>query len=252
MSSMAGKLAVVTGGNSGIGFAAAKAFADAGARVVIFGRDAKKLEQAGASLGASCVCVSGDVSRLADLDRLYAAIAKLGIGIDALFVNAGVVRVAPATEVTETVFDEIVATNLKGAYFTVQKALPQFNNGGAIVMNSSVTWHQGMQGLSVYSATKAAVIGLMTNFAGELAARGIRVNAVSPGAIRTPIVGRAGIPEQHVIGFQNMIAGASPLQRVGQPEEVGAVVRFLCSDEASYVTGVEIPVDGGNLLGVLK
>jgi len=251
MRTLNGKLAVVTGGNSGIGLAAAKALAEAGARVAIFGRDGKSLDAAASALGAGTIAVRGDVRNMADLDRLFAEVARTRSRIDALFVNAGMARFAPIEQASEALFDELVAVNVKGAYFTVQKAVPYLNDAASIVFNASMTWRQGLAGASIYSATKAALIGLSNTLAGELAARGIRVNAISPGAIPTPILGRLGMPREHAEGFQQMMAQNTPLKRVGQPEEVGRVVRFLCSDESSFVTGVEIPVDGGYLLGML-
>jgi NAD(P)-dependent dehydrogenase (short-subunit alcohol dehydrogenase family) len=251
MSTLEGKLAVVTGGNSGIGLAAAQALAQAGARVAIFGRDGQSLDAAASTLGKGTIAVRGDVARLADLDRLFAEVGRAGRKIDALFVNAGMARFAPLDQVSEALFDELFAVNVKGAYFTLQKALPHLNDGASIVLNASMTWRQGLAGASLYSATKAALIGLTNSLAGELAPRGIRVNAISPGAISTPIVGRLGMPREHAVGFQQMMAQNTPLKRVGQAEEVARVVRFLCSDASSYITGVEIPVDGGYLLGML-
>ena len=242
---------LVTGGNSGIGLATAQALAEAGARVAIIGRDGSTLDAAASRLGHGTIAVKGDVSKLADLDRLYVEIGRSGRKLDGIFVNAGIAQFPPIGEVTEAWFDQIMAINVKGAYFTVQKALPHVNDGGSIVFTSTIAWHQGMPGASVYAATKAALIGFTNTLAGELAPRKIRVNAVSPGAIRTPISGRMGIPEEHALGFMQMIAARSMADRVGDGADVAHVVRFLLSDEASYVNGVEIPVDGGYLLGKL-
>lgn len=251
MISMQGKFAVVTGGNSGIGFAAAQEIVKAGGRVAILGREAATLASAAERLGAGTLAVQGDVSRLADLDTLYARVSMAGQRIDALFVNAGIARFGPLDQISEALYDEVIDTNVKGAFFTVQKALPLLNDGASIVFNSTVTWHQGLAGASVYSMSKAALVGLAKSLAGELAPRGIRVNAVSPGVVHTPIVGRLGIPVEHAQGFQAMMVANTPLKRGAQAEEIGRVVRFLCSRESSYISGVEIPVDGGYLLGML-
>ncbi|MFN0317987.1 MAG: SDR family oxidoreductase [Burkholderiales bacterium] len=251
MGKLDGKFAVVTGGNSGIGLAAALALAQEGARIAILGRDARTLDAAASTIGKGTIAVQGDVANMADLDRLYAAAGAAGLKIDALFVNAGMARFAPMEQVSEAMFDELFAVNVKGAYFTVQKALPHLQDGAAIVFNSSVTWHQGLAGASIYSATKAALIGLTKSLAGELAPRKIRVNAISPGVVHTPIVGRLGMPLEHAQGFQKMMAENTPLKRGAEAGEVGRVVRFLCSDDSSYITGTEIPVDGGYLLGML-
>lgn len=251
MSTLEGKFFLITGGNSGIGLAAAQALAQAGASVAIFGREPATLDQAATSIGRGTLAVKGDVSSLADLDRLYAQIGRSGRRLDGLFVNAGIAGFPSIGDVTEAWFDQIVAVNVKGAYFTVQKALPHLNDGGSIVFTSTVAWHQGMPGASVYAATKAALVGMTKTLAGELAPRRIRVNAISPGPIRTPIAGRMGIPEEHALGFMQMLAAKTMAGRIGEGGDVGAAVRFLLSEEASYINGVELPVDGGYLLGKL-
>jgi len=251
MTKLDDKFFLVTGGNSGIGLATARALAEAGARVAIFGRDAKTLDAAATSIGRGTIAVKGDVSNLADLDRLYAEIGRSGRKLDGVFANAGIAQFPPIHEVTQDWFDQIMAINVRGAYFTVQKALPHMNDGGSIVFTSTIAWHQGMPGASVYAATKAALIGLTNTLAGELAPRKIRVNAVSPGAIRTPMSGRLGMPEEHALGFMQMLASKSMANRMGEGADVANVVRFLLSEEASYVTGIEIVVDGGYLLGKL-
>ncbi len=192
------KLTVVTGGNSGIGLAAAQAFAREGADVVVFGRNQETLDHAVASLNGHGHGVQGDVANLKDLDRLFAEVGKRGKGIDALFVNAGIAQAAPLGNVSEEFFDRQFDINVKGAFFTVQKALPRLNEGAAIVLNASIADQTGVAGLSVYSATKAAVRNLARGLSAELVERGIRVNVVSPGPIETPIFGKFDIPEEEL------------------------------------------------------
>jgi len=249
MAGVKDKFYLITGGNSGIGLAAAQSLIDAGAHVAIFGRNRATLDAALANLGDGNIAVAGDVSRLQDLDRLFSEIERTGRKLDGVFVNAGIANFTPIADVTETMFDDLMAVNLKGAYFTMQKALPTIKNGGAIVFTSTIGWHQGVPGYSFYGASKAALVGLANALAGELAPRGIRVNVVSPGAIGTPIVGRLGMPEEEAEGLFQLVGSRSMAGRVGTAAEVGQLVRFLLSDDASYINGAEIPVDGGYLLG---
>jgi NAD(P)-dependent dehydrogenase (short-subunit alcohol dehydrogenase family) len=240
-----GKVAVVTGGNSGIGLATAKRLQEEGARVAISGRSKKTLDEAVKTLGNGVVAVEADVARLTDLDRLYAEISqKLG-KIDVLFVNAGVAKFAPLAETSESVYDEQFDINIKGAYFTIQKALPFLNDGASIILNTSVADSQGNAGTSAYSATKAALRSLARTAAAELVGRGIRVNAVAPGPIVTPIFGRTGLTKEAFDEFAKAVVARVPMKRFGQPEEVAAAVAFLASQDASYITGIEINVDGG-------
>ncbi|HKN17647.1 MAG TPA: glucose 1-dehydrogenase [Candidatus Sulfotelmatobacter sp.] len=240
-----GKTVVVTGGNSGIGLATAKLFHDEGAKVAISGRDQKTLDEAVKTIGSGTLAVKADVSKLADIDRLYTQVTGKFGKIDAIFANAGIAKFAPASESSEQLFDEIFDINVKGLYFTLQKALPHLNNNAGIVLNSSVVNAKGSPTTSVYSASKAAVRSLARTFAGELVDRGIRVNVVSPGPIETPIFGRTGLPQAAVDEFANYIKTANPMKRFGTPEEVGHAVLFLASSEASYITGVDLGVDGG-------
>lgn len=240
-----GKSVVVTGGNSGIGLATAKLFHDEGANVTISGRDQKTLDEAVKTIGTGTLAVKADVSKLADIDKLYAQASSRFGKIDALFANAGIAKFAPASDSTEQLFDETFDINVKGLFFTLQKALPHLNNNAAIVLNSSVVNSKGTPSSSIYSASKAAVRSLARTFAAELAERGIRVNVVSPGPIETPIFGRTGLPQSAIDEFATFLKAANPMKRFGRPEEVGHAVLFLASSEASYITGVDLNVDGG-------
>ena len=245
MGRLEGKVAVVTGGNSGIGLATAKRFQQEGAKVVISGRSKKNLDEAVRTIGNGVLSIQADVSSLADLDRLYKEVSnKLG-KIDVLFVNAGVAKFAPLAETSESTYDEQFDINVKGAYFTIQKAIPLLNDGASIILNTSVADIKGNEGMSAYSATKAALRSLARTAAAELVARGIRVNAVAPGPIVTPIFEKTGLPKESVDEIAKQIIEKVPMKRFGQPEEVAATVAFLASEDASYITGVEINVDGG-------
>lgn len=245
MKRLEGKVAVVTGGNSGIGLAAAKRLQEEGARVAISGRSEKTLADAVKSVGNGILAVQSDVSKLADIDKLFAEVSqKLG-KIDVLFVNAGVAKFAPLADTPESVFDEQFGINIKGAYFTVQKALPFLNDGASIILNTSVVDEKGTAGASAYASTKAALRSLARTAAAELVGRGIRVNAVAPGPIKTPIFSKTGLPQETIDEFAKGIEQQVPMKRFGRPEEIAATVAFLASQDASYITGVEINVDGG-------
>jgi NAD(P)-dependent dehydrogenase (short-subunit alcohol dehydrogenase family) len=245
MKRLEGKVAVITGGNSGIGLATAKRFLEEGAKVAISGRNQKTLEEAVKSLGNGTVAIKTDTANLGDIERFLGEVDKKLGKIDVLFVNAGVAKFAPLTETPEALFDEQFDINIKGAYFTIQKALPYLNDGASIILNTSVAGQTGTPATSAYSATKAALRSLARTAAAELAERNIRVNAVAPGPIVTPIFGRTGLPQQAIDDFAKDLIGKVPLKRFGQPEEVAGVVAFLASKDASYITGVEINVDGG-------
>src|SRR5246127_2482653 len=245
MARLDGKVAVVTGGNSGIGLATAKRLQQEGARGAISGRSKKTLDEAVKAIGNGVLAVQADVAKLADLDKLYMEVSqKLG-KIDVLFVNAGIAKFAPLAETSEGTYDEQFEINTKGAYFTIQKAIPLLNDGASIILNTSVADIQGQIGTSAYSATKAALRSFARTAAAELAERGIRVNTVAPGPIVTPIFGRIGLPKEAIDELAKQIVAKVPLKRFGQPEEVAATVAFLASQDASYITGVEINVDGG-------
>ena len=240
-----GKVAVVTGGNSGIGLATAKRLQEEGARVAISGRSKRTLDEAVRTIGNGIVAVQADVAKLIEVDKLYAEVSeKLG-KIDVLFVNAGVAKFAPLAETSESLYDEQFDINIKGAYFTIQKALPLFNDGASIILNTSVADSTGNAGTSAYSATKAALRSLARTAAAELVGRGIRVNAVAPGPIVTPIFGKTGLTKEAADEFAKEVREKVPMKRFGEPEEVAGVVAFLASQDASYITGVEINVDGG-------
>jgi len=245
MKRLEGKVAVVTGGNSGIGLASAKRLQDEGSRVAIAGRSQKTLDEAAKLLGNGVLAIQADVSKLEDIDKIYAAVAKKFGKIDVLFVNAGIAQFAPFGQTTESLYDDVMDTNAKGAYFTIQKSIPHLNDGASIILNTSVAGIKGTENTSVYSSTKAALRSLARTAAAELAGRNIRVNAIAPGPIVTPIFGRTGLPQEAVDSFAKEIVGRVPLKRFGQPEEVAGAVAFLASSDASYITGVELNVDGG-------
>ncbi len=245
MKRLEGKVAVVTGGNSGIGLASAQRLHAEGARVLISGRNARTLDAAVSAVGAGTLAVQSDVSKAEDIDRLFSTVAaKLG-GIDVLFANAGVARFAPYTASPEALFDELFAINVKGVYLTLQKAIPHLNDGAAVILNTSVVAGKGPENMGVYAATKAAVRSFARTAATELQGRNIRVNAVAPGPIATPIFGRSGLTEQQIEGFKDGIVTRVPMRRIGRPEEIASAVAFLASEDASYITGIELNVDGG-------
>jgi NAD(P)-dependent dehydrogenase (short-subunit alcohol dehydrogenase family) len=240
-----GKLAVVTGGNSGIGLATAQRFVSEGAFVFITGRRQKELDAAVKEIGKNVTAVQGDVANLADLDRLFAQIKKEKGKIDIVFANAGVAKYAPLGKITEELYDSIFDTNVKGLLFTVQKALPLLRDGGSIILNASIVGSKGLASNSVYSATKAAVRSFARTWTTDLKDRRIRVNAVSPGPIDTP--GLRELLASSEVGKQRreMISTGVPLARLGTPHEIAKAVVFLASDDASYITGIELFVDGG-------
>jgi NAD(P)-dependent dehydrogenase (short-subunit alcohol dehydrogenase family) len=242
---LAGKVALVTGGSSGIGLATAKRFAAEGAKVVITGRRKEVVEAAAKAIGHGATAIQADAGKLADLDRLYADIKQQHGRIDILFANAGVGEFAPLDQVTEDHFDRIFDTNVKGVVFTVQKALPLIPDGGAIVLNASIVSIKGMPNFGVYSATKAAVRSFARTWTNELKGRQIRVNVVSPGPIDTPGVDGLAGNEESAKQLKAGLASQVPLGRMGDPDEIAKAVVFLASDDASYVAGVELFVDGG-------
>jgi NAD(P)-dependent dehydrogenase (short-subunit alcohol dehydrogenase family) len=240
-----GKVAMVTGGNSGIGLAAAKAFAREGAQVAVTGRDEGTLKNAEKEIGSGALAIRADAARIADLDAAMAKVRDQFKRIDALFVNAGIGKFVPIAEVTEAMFDEIVTINLKGAFFTVQKALPLMARGSAVVLNASINAHIGLPGTTVYGATKAAVVNMAKTMSADLAERGIRVNAVSPGPVETPIFGRAGISSEQSRQTKEWLQNQTLVKRMARPEEIAEAVLYLSSDVSSFVVGTELVIDGG-------
>ena len=245
MSKLEGKIALVTGGNSGIGLATAKQFVNEGAYVFITGRREPELAAAVREIGRNVTGVQGDVSNLGDLDRLFAQIKRDKGKLDIVFANAGIARYGNLGEITEEVYDSIFNINVKGLLFTVQKALPLMPDGASIILNASIVASKGFSSNSVYSATKAAVRSFARTWTTDLKDRRIRVNAVSPGPIDTPglnnLVASAGAGEQRLKALANNI----PLGRLGTPDEIAKAVVFLASDDSSYITGTELFVDGG-------
>jgi len=240
-----GKVALVTGGNSGIGRAVAERLVGEGARVVVVGRNRETVDATAAALGAAAHGIVADTSKLADLDRVIAATRDFGGGrLDVVFANAGFATFGPLAAMTEEAWDGMFDVNVKGVYFTVQKAVPLMRAGGAIVLNASVAAGKGNPVGSIYGASKAAVRSFGRTIAAELVERGIRVNVVSPGPIETPIFDRMMTPEQ-VAELKVAWAARNPMKRFGTTDEVAAAVLFLASDDASYVTGVDLLVDGG-------
>lgn len=245
MKRLAGKVAVVTGGNSGIGLATAQRFLEEGAKVAISGRNQETLDEAVKLLGKDTLVVKADIAEVSETGKFLGEVEKKLGKIDVLFINAGVAKFAPFEQTSETLFDEQFDINIRGAYFAIQKALPHLNDGASIILNTSVAGSTGTPGASAYSATKAALRSLARTTAAELVGRGIRVNAVAPGPIVTPIFERTGLPKEAIDEFAKEIVESVPMKRFGQPEEVAGVVAFLASKDASYITGVEINVDGG-------
>jgi NAD(P)-dependent dehydrogenase (short-subunit alcohol dehydrogenase family) len=245
MSKLEGKVAVITGGSSGIGLAAAKLFAAEGAKVFITGRRQNELDDAVKQIGKNAIGVQGDVSKLEDLDRLYARVQQENARIDVLFANAGGGEFVPLGSITEEHFDRIFDINVKGLLFSVQKALPLFQYGGSIILNASVAGSKGIEAFSVYSATKAAVRSFARVWTIDLKARGIRVNAISPGPIDTPILNGLAPTIEEVNQLKTNLSAGVPLGRMGQPDEIAKAALFLASDDSSFVTGIELFVDGG-------
>jgi NAD(P)-dependent dehydrogenase (short-subunit alcohol dehydrogenase family) len=245
MGKLEGKVAVITGGNSGMGLATARRFVAEGAYVFITGRRQAELDKAVKQIGRNVTGVRGDVSDLADLDRLYATVKEKKGAIDVLFANAGIGSFAPIGSITEEHFDAIFAINVRGLLFSVQEALPLFRDGGSIILNASIASIGGMEGASVYSASKAAVRSFARGWTNDLKGRKIRVNTLSPGPIDTPIFEKAGNSKEEAEAFKSYVVGKVPLGRMGTSEEIANVALFLASDDSSFVTGVELFVDGG-------
>jgi len=245
MAKLDGKTALITGGTSGIGLATAKQFVNEGAYVYITGRRAQELAAAVKEIDRNVTGVQGDMSNLADLDRLFAQVEREKGRLDVVFANAGIAQYAPLGKITEEHYDSIFDVNVKGLLFTVQKALPLMPDGGSIILNASIVASKGLPANSVYSATKAAVRSFARTWTTDLKDRHIRVNAVSPGPILTPglhdLMDSTGAGEQRL----KMLSSTVPLGRLGAPSEIAKAVVFLASDDSSYITGTELFVDGG-------
>ncbi len=241
----AGKVALITGGNSGMGLAVAQAMAKEGAEVLITGRDQATIDAAVAGIGVKAAGFRADLSRLDEIARLMALVKERAGRIDVLFANAGVAAFGPLASMTEEKWDSMMNTNLKGLYFTIQQAVPLMGKGGAIVLNASVASAKGNPAGAIYGASKAAVRSLGRSLGAELLGMGIRVNVVSPGPIETPIFSRSGMSADAAAGLKQAWAEKNPMKRFGTPDEVAAAVLFLASSDASYIAGTELQVDGG-------
>jgi len=238
-----GKVAVITGGSSGIGLATAKLFRDEGAKVIITGRNQEQLDSAANELGVTGI--RSDSSVLSDITNLYEQVKDKFGKIDILFLNAGIAPFAPLEHVNEEHFDSIMNTNVKGLYFGVQKALPFLNDNASIMLTSSIANQLGWPGTTVYAASKAAVRSFARTMSAELVGKGIRVNIISPGPIETPIFNKTGMSEEQIAGMKDQITQTHPMKRFGKPGEIATAALFLASEDSSYMLGAEITVDGG-------
>ena len=245
MSKLKGKVAVITGGSSGIGLATAKEFVANGAKVVLFARGKKGLDDAAKELGNNVLAVAGDVTKLADIDQLFMETKSKFGGVDILFINAALVKLAPIAGTTEEFFDEMMNVNIKGAYFTLQRSIQHLNKNASVIIATSWLNSIGFGNSSLISASKAALRSLVRVASSELVEKGIRVNAVSPGAIGTPMWGKIGLPEDVLKAAGEALTNQIPLKRWGKAEDIAKAVLFLASDDSSYVVGSELSVDGG-------
>jgi NAD(P)-dependent dehydrogenase (short-subunit alcohol dehydrogenase family) len=243
MSALQGKIAVITGGSSGIGLATAKRFVKEGAYVFITGRRQAELDKAVAEIGGKVTAVQGDVSNLDDLDRLYKEVATKKGKLDVLFANAGVVEPIPTAAVTPEHYDKTFGINARGVFFAVQKALPLMKEGGSIIVNGSGIWQKGIPIYPTYGATKAALRSFVRTWTADFAGKGIRTNMISPGPVETPILeGQFG---KNTDAMKERFKTMTPMGRIGKPEEIASAAVFLASDESSFITGIDLPVDGG-------
>lgn len=245
MGRLAGKRAVITGGTTGIGLATAQLFLQEGARVAITGQSPERLEEARRMLGPDAQVIKSDAGSISDTEAMMAEVGRAFGGIDVLFLNAGIAKFAPLGHVTEAFFDEHFDVNVKGVLFTVQKADPLLQPGASVIVTTSNSNRIGLAGTVVYAATKAATRSMVRVLANELAGRVIRVNAVCPGPIETPIFGKTGLPQEQLQSIAASMITKIPLGRTGQPDEIAKVALFLASDDSSFMTGAEIVADGG-------
>ena len=245
MNRFEGKTVLVTGGNSGIGLAAAQSFALEGARVIITGRDQSTLDAAKSMLGQDALALRNDAADPGAARNLAEVLTAKGVTLDAVFVNAGIAKLAPIDAIDEAFWDQVFDVNVKGPYFMIKALLPIMNRGCSIVLNGSVNAHIGMPNSSVYAASKAALISLARTLSGEFLPRGIRVNVVSPGPVQTPLYSRLGIPTDQLPAIAAGIQAQVPLKRFGTPAEIASAVTFLASVDAAYIVGTELMVDGG-------
>jgi NAD(P)-dependent dehydrogenase (short-subunit alcohol dehydrogenase family) len=248
MNNLTGKKALITGGNSGIGYATAKELKALGAEVIITGRRKDAVEKAASDLGV--IGLVADQSQITAIERLASEVGTIFGKIDILFINAGVVEQSSIADATEKSFDNIFGINFKGAYFTLSKFIPLLNDGGSVVFLSSNTAHMDGANSSIYSSSKAALNSVMRIAAVELAPRQIRVNSVSPGPIATEIMNKIGLSEEQLAGINQWLIGRIPLGKIGKSEDVAKMVTFFCGDAATYITGAEIVMDGGMSLKV--
>jgi len=242
---LSGKVALVTGGNSGIGLATAKLFSAEGAKVIITARSEETFKKAKAELGTQFTVIKADVSDPKQLSGLYAQIKETHGGLDVLFANAGIALFKPTAEIDEAFFDSQFNTNVRGLFFTVAKALPLLRKGSTVILNASVVASKGIAGASVYSATKAAVRSFARSWTAEIPVQDIRFNVLSPGPIETPIYGKMGMPADQVAGFSEHMKSQVPAKRFGSADEMAKVALFLASSDSSYLAGADIVADGG-------
>ena len=239
------KVAIITGGNSGIGLATAKLFQAEGAKVIITGRRKEAVETAVKEIGGSCKGIVSDTGNLNDIANLYQQIQQSAMKIDVLFLNAGIAIFGPFDTMDEAAFDAMVNVNFKGLFYNVQKASPLLNEGASIIINSSIADQKGFPNTNIYAATKAAVRSLARTLSTELLERKIRVNSLAPGPIDTPIFDKVGVPADAVPEMKDSFADQNPMKRLGTSEEIAKAALFLASDDSSYITGIDLTVDGG-------
>ena len=239
------KVVVITGGNSGIGLATAKLFQAEGAIVIITGRRKEAVDAAVKEIGGACKGIVSDTGNLDEIARLYEQIQQSGFKIDVLFLNAGIAIFGPFETIDEAAFDAMVNVNFKGLFFNIQKAASILNDGASIIINSSIADQKGFPNTNIYGATKAAVRSLARTLSTELLERNIRVNSLAPGPIDTPIFNKVGVPTENVQEMKDNFAGQNPMKRMGSPDEIAKSALFLACDDSSYITGIDLTVDGG-------